>query len=299
VTALAIGAALVAGAGDVPARAGDELDVAKAAVLGVVEGVTEYLPVSSTGHLLVAQELMDVGSTDATEDAADTYAITIQSGAIAAVLVLYARRVRAVAAGLVGRDPEGRRVLHALVAAFVPAAVVGVTLESTIKDALFGAGPVVVAWAIGGVVILVEARWLRVRGTGTTPLEAITPRTAFVIGLAQVLALWPGTSRSFVTILAGLALGLSVAAALEFSFLLGLVTLGAATAYEAARNGDVLFEAYGVLEPAVGFVVAFVAAVVAVRWFVTYLARHGLELFGWYRLAAAALTTALVLTDVW
>jgi undecaprenyl-diphosphatase len=278
--------------------AGAELTTAKAIVLGVVEGVTEYLPVSSTGHLLVTEELLDVGETDATEDAADTYAITIQAGAILAVVLLYFRRLQSMVAGLAGRDPEGRRVLVALVIAFLPAAIVGVALEAQIKDHLFGVGPVIAAWAVGGVVILYAARWLRRRPPGHTVLEHITARDAVVIGAAQVIALWPGSSRSLVTILAALAIGLTMAAALEFSFLLGLATLTAATMFEALQHGDELVDTYGLLDPFIGFAVAFFSAVVAVRWLVGYLNRHGLELFGWYRIAIAALATVLVLTGV-
>ena len=278
--------------------AADELTPVKAAVLGVVEGITEYLPISSTGHLLVAQELLDVGATDETEDAADTYAITIQAGAILAVVVLYFARLRAMAAGLVGRDTDGRRVLLALVIAFVPAAVVGVVLEALIKDALFGVGPVIAAWIVGGVAILVLAPRLRQLGEQGHALELLTPRAALVIGAAQVVALWPGTSRSLVTIVAALFVGLSMGAALEFSFLLGLATLTAATLYELARNGGDLFDTFGVVNPLIGFVVAFVSAVLAVRWLVGYLDRHGLELFGWYRIGVAAIALGLVVGGV-
>lgn len=278
------------------AVAAAELDVAKAAVLGVIEGVTEFLPVSSTGHLLVAQELMGIGDTDATEDAADTYAITIQTGAILAVLLLYAGRVRAMGAGIVGRDATGRHVFVALAIAFLPAALVGFVADDALKDALFGPIPITIAWAVGGVVILLAARWLRRRGPGQVELDAIPLRTALMIGVAQVAALWPGTSRSLVTILAALALGLSVTASLEFSFLLGLATLGAATGYEAVRNGAELFDTYGTAELVVGFVTAFVAALIAVRWLVGYLDRHGLALFGWYRLGIAAVAAVLLAT---
>ncbi|MET1001948.1 MAG: undecaprenyl-diphosphate phosphatase [Acidimicrobiia bacterium] len=278
--------------------AADELTPVKAAVLGVIEGITEYLPISSTGHLLVAQELLDVGATDETEDAADTYAITIQAGAILAVVVLYFARLRAMAAGLVGRDTDGRRVLLAVVIAFVPAAVVGVVFEAFIKDALFGVGPIIAAWIVGGVAILVLAPRLRQLGERGHALELLTPRAALVIGAAQVIALWPGTSRSLVTIVAALFVGLSMGAALEFSFLLGLATLTAATLYELARNGGDLFETFGVVNPLIGFVVAFASAVLAVRWLVGYLDRHGLELFGWYRIGVAVIALGLVVGGV-
>ena len=281
------------------AVASRELTTAKAALLGLVEGLTEFLPVSSTGHLVVTERLIDVGRHPATKDAADTYTITIQAGAILAVLVLYWRRLEEMGRGLVGRDAPGRHLLGATLVAFVPAAVVGVALEKPIKDRLFGVWPVIVAWIIGGVVILVFARRLQERSRlHGVPLESLTIRAALLIGVAQCFALWPGTSRSLVTILAALVVGLSLPAAVEFSFLLGLLTLGAATAYDGLKHGKEMIDTYGLFHPLVGFVVAFVAAVVAIRWMVTYIGRHGLELFGWYRLAIAALALVLLATGV-
>jgi undecaprenyl-diphosphatase len=266
--------------------------------LGVVEGITEFLPISSTGHLIVTEDLINVGQRRATEDAAETYTITIQAGAILAVLVIYWNRVSAMARGLVGRDMTGRQLLIAIVVAFVPAALVAVVFEQPIKDRLFGVGPVIVAWMIGGIAILVFARLFRERTHGGRMLEALTLRDALIIGLAQCLALWPGTSRSLVTILAALALGYSLAGAVEFSFLLGVVTLGAATTYDALKNGQHMFDTYGVLDPAIGFVVAFVAAFLAVRWMIGYLNRHGIAIFGWYRIVVGAIALVLVATGV-
>jgi undecaprenyl-diphosphatase len=280
------------------AAASNELTAAKAALLGFVEGLTEFLPISSTGHLLVTEKLIDVGQHASTKDAADTYTITIQAGAILAVAVLYWRRLREMALGAAGRDVEGRRVLTGVFIAFIPAAIVGVLLEKAIRDRLFGVWPVIVAWAVGGVAILLFSRALHERGRFGLPLEAITVRAAIIIGLAQTVALWPGTSRSMVTILAALAVGLSTDAALEFSFLLGLLTLGAATAFEALKHGKELVDTYGVLNPMIGFVVAFVTALLAVRWMVGYVRRHGLAIFGWYRLAVAAVVLVLLATGV-
>ncbi|HET9728666.1 MAG TPA: undecaprenyl-diphosphate phosphatase [Acidimicrobiia bacterium] len=275
-----------------------ELTAAKAALLGLVEGVTEYLPISSSGHLIVTERLVDIGRHAQTKDAADTYTITIQAGSILAVLVVYWSRVVEMVRGLAGRDDEGRRLLTALAIAFVPAAIVGLVAEKVIKKHLFGVWPVVVAWIIGGIVILVLARPLHERARAGAPLEAITVRAAVLIGVAQCFALWPGTSRSLVTILAALAVGLTVTGAIEFSFLLGLVTLTAATGYDALKHGSEMFHTYGVLNPVIGFVVAFVAALVAIRWLLAYLQRHDLSIFGWYRLAIAAIAIILLATGV-
>jgi undecaprenyl-diphosphatase len=264
-----------------------------AIVLGVVEGLTEFLPVSSTGHLLVTGRVLGVDGTDAF----DSYAIAIQAGAILAVLALYRERIRSVLSGLAGRDASGRRLAVNLVVAFLPAAVIGLLLEDAIKSRLFQPWAIALAWAVGGVLILVTERRRPVGGHGRH-LDELTVRTALVIGFCQAFAMWPGTSRSLVTILAGLAVGLHVAAAVELSFLLGLVTLGAATVYETLNNGGVMLAEYGVARPMVGLLAALVSALAAVTWMVNRLQSHGLALFGWYRLAAAALLVVLVAAGI-
>jgi undecaprenyl-diphosphatase len=272
-----------------------ELTAGKAAVLGVVEGLTEYLPVSSTGHLEIAERLLDIGTTKKTKDAADTYTIVIQAGAILAVLVLFWGRIVKIVQGLFGRSEDGRRLLIALAVAFVPAAIVGIVGEKAIKSHLLKPVPIAAAWVVGAIAILVVgARLHRSAATGGRRLEELTTQDALIIGAAQVLALWPGTSRSLVTILAALVIGLSLSAAVEFSFLLGLLTLGAATFYDGAKHGKELVDTYGVANPLLGFVIAFVAALVAVRWMVTYLQRHDLTVFAWYRIAAAAVVVILL-----
>ncbi len=270
----------------------NELTVAKAVVLGLVEGITEYLPVSSTGHLHVTQRLLDIGETPETEAAADTYAITIQGGAIFAVLLLYRRRIADVFAGLIGRSESGRRVLVALLGAFAPAAAFGFVFDDTIKDNLLDVGPIAGAWIVGAAAI-----WFivpRVHRGGGAALDTITLRQTAIIGATQVLALWPGTSRSLVTIIAALAVGLSMAAAVEFSFLLGLVTLSAATLYDGAQNGSELIDTFGIATPLIGLAVAFISAVVAVRWMVDYLQRRDLRIFAVYRVLVAIAALALL-----
>jgi undecaprenyl-diphosphatase len=268
--------------------AGDLLSFPEAILLGIVEGITEFLPISSTGHLLVVSDLIGFGQGEAA-NAADTYAIAIQFGAILAVLALYRARVWSMVQGVTGRDAHGLSVLKALVAAFMPAAFLGVTLGDRIKDALFGPLPVAIAWAIGGLVLLV---WVP-RG-GSTSLHELTVRSALIIGVAQGIALWPGVSRSLVTLIAGLAIGLSLAAAIEFSFLLGLITLTAATVFDTARNGGELVDMFGIATPLVGVFTAFVTALIAVRWMVNYLGSRSLAIFGWYRLGIAAVAFALM-----
>jgi len=269
---------------------GGPLTPVKAVVLGAVEGVTEFLPISSTGHLLVTQRLLGLGD-GAGKTAADTYAIAIQLGAILAVVALYRDRVVQLLAGAVGRNEDGRRLLVRLLVAFAPAAFVGLVLSDLIKEHLFGPWPIVGAWAVGGIFLL----WWRPQ-PGSASLEEFTIRSAATIGVVQVLALWPGASRSLVTIVAALAIGATMSSALEFSFLLGLATLSAATLLDLAKNGDELLSSYGWLTPLLGMVVAFVTATWAMRWLVSYLRTQPLTIFGWYRLAAAAVTTALIVT---
>jgi undecaprenyl-diphosphatase len=285
-----------AGAAMVAAQTQDALSLGQAILFGLVEGLTEFLPISSTGHLLVLARVMDVGQSGASEDAIKSYEIAIQAGAILAVLGLYRHRFATMIEGVTGRSVDGRRVLVAVVIAFVPAALVGVVLEDTIKDVLFGVGPVIAAWLVGGILILVLTRMGVLAPRGGRMLEMLTPRDAVVIGVAQVVALWPGTSRSLVTIVAALLLGYSMAAAVEFSFLLGFVTLGAATAYSVLKDGQEMIDAFGLLTPLVGLVAAFLAAAASIKWMVGYLERHDLSAFGWYRIGLAAIVAIAVAT---
>ena len=267
-------------------------------VLGIVEGVTEFLPISSTGHLVITARILDLPTSGKAGDAMKSYEIAIQFGAILAVLALYRRRVQTMAEGLVGRSEEGRRVLIAVAIAFVPAAIVGVIGDKVIKDVLFGTWPVVVAWIVGGVAVIALSRAgsALVRSAIATS-RSITTRDAAIIGMAQVLALWPGTSRSLVTIVAALLIGISMSAAVEFSFLLGFVTLTAATGYEMLSSGKTMIDTFGIAIPLLGLVVAFVAAIVSIRWMVTYLSRHDLSIFGWYRIVVAIIVIVLVATN--
>jgi undecaprenyl-diphosphatase len=271
----------------------------QALILGIVEGLTEYLPVSSTGHLLLAQRAMGIGQSVS----ADAFAICIQAGAIVAVLGLYFRRVRQMVQGVLGQDSEGLRLALCVITAFLPAAAAGLVLEKPIKKYLFGGDawglwPTVLAWFVGGVAILAVTFWRhRKPGVGPTgkDLTALTWKLALVIGLIQCLAMWPGVSRSLVTIVGGLVVGLSLPAAVEFGFLLGVVTLGAATAYDGLKHGREMLESFGPTALVFGFLGAWVSAVLAVKWMVAFLNRHGMQIFGYYRIALAVVVTILLL----
>ena len=285
------------------------LTTTQAVVLGIVEGLTEYLPVSSTGHLLLAEKILGIGEDpdqspgqrERAKEAVDAYTICIQAGAILAVLWLYFGRVKQILRGVVGMDAAGRRLLLNVTAGFLPAAFLGLLFNKVIKTYLFGPWPVVVAWLLGGLAIVVVSRRQRTQSPGENPgnrLDDLTWRMALIIGFAQCIAMWPGVSRSLVTIVGGLLVGLTMEAAVEFSFLLGVVTLGAATAYDTLQHGSLMLQTFDHFSLIVGVVVAFIAAVISVKWMVRYLSRHGLEIFGYYRVLIAATTTFLLATQL-
>lgn len=290
------------------------MTILDAAILGLVEGVTEYLPVSSTGHLIIASSLLGLDEPERTKAAVDAFTIVVQGGAILAVLGLYWPRVLRMLAGLAGKDPAGLRLAVNILVAFLPAAVLGVLLNDWIEARLFNPAAVLTALALGGVFMIALDR-LKVRPMRRADerldagaqdpetehhrghdLDELTWRGALAIGLLQCVAMWPGTSRSMMTIAGGVLVGLRPRAAAEFSFLLGLPTLGGACVYALAKNLSEsreagtpdMFETLGLVPIAVGLAVATVSAVVAVRWLVGFLNRHGLEVFGWYRLALCA-----------
>jgi undecaprenyl-diphosphatase len=266
------------------------MDLLQALILGLVEGITEYLPVSSTGHLLIAQRLLGIPA----GEAANSYAIAIQAGAILAVLGIYRQRVGHMLLGLVGKDPAGLRLALCIIVAFLPAALLAVLFDDQIEHYLFGVKPVIAAWIAGGAAILLLSPWIKAHREGKA-LGELNLRGALVIGLLQCLAMWPGTSRSLVTILGGLLVGLSLSAAVEFAFLLGVLTLGAATAYTALKHGSGMITAYGLPVLLAGFVMAWISAAIAVKWMVAYLNRHGLAVFAWWRFAAAGIAALLLL----
>lgn len=264
----------------------------QAALLGLVEGLTEYLPVSSTGHLLLTQRAMGLeGGSDS-----NAFAICIQLGAILAVFALYRSRVAQMLRGIAGREAVGRRLFVSLCVAFVPAAIIGYLFDDKIEEHLFGLWPVAIAWLAGGAFLL----WLSQRKLGQQgrSLESMAWTSAAIIGLCQCAAMWPGVSRSLATIAGGLLCGLSFAAAIEFSFLLGLLTLGAATAYKGLQHGSSLVENFGVLNLAIGLSVAFIAAILSVKWMVRSLNSRSLAFFGGYRIVLSMIVAVALIKGI-
>jgi undecaprenyl-diphosphatase len=277
---------------EVPSAA-PTMSLPRAAVLGAVEGITEFLPVSSTGHLLIVERLFGSAGSAGEKDASDAYAIVIQLGAILAVFLVSFGTIRRMILGIFGKDRKGLQLAGYLVVSFVPAAVIGLIFEDWLKQYLFDPWHVAIAWLVGGIFILAV---MRKKGSeGGLAAEDLGWRKALVIGLIQCFALWPGVSRSLATMAGGMLLGLSVSAAVEYSFLLGLVTLGAATIYEGIRNGHQIVQYFGVVSPLVGLLVAAVTAFIAVKWMVSYLRNRSPAVFGWYRIAIGAAVTILII----
>ena len=251
-------------------------------LLGIVEGLTEFLPVSSTGHLILASELLGY---DASVWA--MFNVVIQLGAILAVVVLYWRTFWAVGMGLLRREPTSWRFLRNLLLAFIPAAIIGLVLHDYI-ELLLGA-PKVVAWALiaGGVAILVIERFIqagRFHGIADIPVGRVLG-----IGLIQCVAMIPGVSRSGATIMGALTLGVERRTAAEFSFFLAIPTMLGATTLELLKKGDqITSAAVGWDSIALGFIISFIVALLVIRWFVGIVSRHGFAPFAWYRIVAGA-----------
>jgi undecaprenyl-diphosphatase len=247
-----------------------------ALILGIVEGLTEFLPVSSTGHLILAGDLLGFN-----DERGKLFEIVIQSGAILAVCWEYRERLARVIGGL-PRDPVAQRFALNLAIAFLPLAILGLLFGKAIKASLFNPVAVATAFIVGAFVILwAEKRKHTIR---VTEVDDLSPADALKLGLAQALALIPGTSRSGATIIGGLLFGLSRKAATEFSFFLAIPTLLAATAYQLWKERHLLaFDDIGMW--AVGFVASFVSAFLCVRWLLRFISTHDFTAFAWYRIA--------------
>ncbi len=249
----------------------------EAAILGLVEALTEFLPVSSTGHLIIAAEILNFDGPPG-----KVFEIVIQTGAILAVLLLYFRRFWDVLLGLKD-DPGARRFVMAIALAFLPAAVIGVAAHKYIKAYLFNPTVVGLALVLGGVAILVIERMRPV--PTVNQIENFTPRLALGIGFVQCIAMIPGVSRSGATILGALLMGVTRRAAAEFSFFLAVPTLAGAAVYDLYKNrADLSADGMGLI--AVGFVTAFLGSLWVIRWFVGFVSRHGFAPFAWYRIVA-------------
>ena len=301
-----------------------KLSYTDATLLGLVEGLTEYLPVSSTGHLILMNSQLGLDGDTPIRDqrgeyiwvkesadsaarpytigeASYAYVIVIQAGAIAAVIILYWKTILQIALGCVGRNPSGRKLAINLICAFFPAAVIGLLLNDLIEAKLGdNTNAVAGALVVGALVMLLVERWRKnnkkvaVKSETYTNLDDLTKCQSIMIGFFQCIAMWPGTSRSMATIVGGYIAGLSPKHAAEFSFLLGLITLSAASGYKIVSDGEHMIKSLEIRPVLLGCLVAFISAVLAVKWFVSYLSKNGLVIFAWYRIALAIAVVLLL-----
>ncbi|MBA4175731.1 MAG: undecaprenyl-diphosphatase [Leptothrix sp. (in: Bacteria)] len=273
----------------------DPVLLIKAALMGVVEGLTEFLPISSTGHLILAGSLLDF-----TGETAKVFDVAIQTGAMFAVVWQYRQRLLATVRG-VASDPVAQRFVRNVFVAFLPAAFLGLTLGQLVKAHLFKPVPVALAFIVGGIAILIVERWHHKRfgerdleGTRRARVETVDDMgtlDALKVGLLQCLALIPGTSRSGATIIGAMTLGFSRRCAAEFSFYLGIPTLMAAGAYSVWKQRDAL-HLHDLPMFAVGLVVSFFSALLCIRWLIRYVATHDFKVFAWYRIAFGLIVLA-------
>ena len=258
----------------------------KAVILGIVEGLTEFLPISSTGHLILTSSLLGWD-----DEKASVFAIAIQTGAILAVIWYYRERIGKVLAGLTSDRVQQRFALNIIIA-FLPAAVLGVLFSKLIKTYLFGPVPVAVALVVGGLIIfLVEKRQENIKPR-ITDIDSLTAVDALKLGLAQAFALIPGTSRSGSTIIGGMIFGLSRQVATEFSFYLAIPTLIGASVYDTWKSRDLL-SAGDIPLFAVGTIFAFFSALACVHWLIRFVASNSFRVFAWYRVIFGLLILAV------
>lgn len=265
------------------------MDLLHATILGIVEGLTEFVPVSSTGHLILAGHWLGLGQ-GADKEAIDAFDIVIQAGAWLACVLYYAPLLRKRVGELQSPEPvprlRARNLLIALAVSFLPVMIVGLLLRKKIKALLFGPGPVAVALLVGGVVMILADRLLARRNK--KDLDAIDVPTAAGIGLAQCFSLIPGTSRSMATMVGAMFLGLEVQAAADFSFLLAIPVLGAATLYELLKSWHDLVTYVGPVAMTIGLIASFLTGWASIAGFLRFIAMFGLVPFGVYRIGLAA-----------
>lgn len=286
-----------------------------AIILGLVEGITEFLPVSSTGHLILANEFLGLNEDTILKDknslsiqnesgekftlknAADAYAIMIQFGAILAVALIYRNDLMKMLLGFVGKDKYGRKLFINIIVAFIPAVILGLLLGDLIESYLFGVIPVIIALAVGAFLMLLTQKIYDgnvIKHKNFSKLEDVTIRQSLLIGILQCLAMWPGTSRSMMTILGGYFVGLKPADSAKFSFLLGLITLGAASIYKTFKDGEAILQNISTLPLLLGLFVAFLSSALSVKWLVGFLNKRGLIPFAWYRILIATILSVML-----
>lgn len=276
-------------------------------ILGLVQGITEFLPISSTGHLIISNHAL--GLTEQTpikkstgetllkkdgvtpyslNDAANAYSIIIQGGTILAIVIIYWRRIISILRGIIGQSSQGRLCARNILIAFAPSIAAGLLLEDWIDNYLFHPKTVIFALIAGAILILVTEKYHKKSKNNHTDIQDLTPKQSLAIGLMQCVAMWPGTSRSMMTLLGGYLVGLPPIKAAEFSFLLGLVTLCSASIYKTYTQGAYLVEVLSIGPTLFGCLIAFISGAFAVKWLISYISSHSLKIFAWYRICMGA-----------
>jgi undecaprenyl-diphosphatase len=308
----------------VKSASASELRSRDSIILGLVEGVTEFLPISSTGHLIITSELLGLEDDTPLADssgqplwykkpsvknpdgepltrklAIDTYTVVIQAGAIVAVVLIFWSQLFGILRGLMGKNSAGLRLLRNIIVACIPAVTLGLTVGKLIDTYLFSIEAVVVALISGAVLMFAAERWRKQQPATNSNFEPadLSLRQSFGIGLMQCFALWPGMSRSMVTMVGGYFCGLSPARSAEFSFLVGLPILTGAACLKFYKAGPAMIEVLGASSVIIGSLVAACTAALAVKFLVRYLARHGLGVFAVYRIVLAAILGAWFLLN--
>ena len=270
----------------------DILLLIKSIIMGIIEGLTEFLPISSTGHLIIFGKLLAFEQAIGSKDLADTFEVFIQLGSILAVVVFFARDLISQIQRALQGDKPARNLLLNVMIAFVPAAAVGFLFRNVIKAYLFSPLSVALAMIVGGIIILIVERMTH--RNETQQLESVNTKQALGIGIAQIASLWSGMSRSASTLVGGLLMGLDRATALRFSFYLSIPTLVIASLYDLVKSREFIT---GAALPAfgVGLIVSFVVALAVIKFFLSYVARHNLVPFAWYRIVVGILVLAYFL----
>ncbi|MDR2769299.1 MAG: undecaprenyl-diphosphate phosphatase [Puniceicoccales bacterium] len=273
------------------------LDVSHACALGFTQGITEFLPVSSTGHMILVNELFLKSSTDylgkplnSTQIALNHYMVCIQLGTIWVLLLFYRREIKKMFAGLMGKNNAGLRLAFHVAVAFVPVGLLGFIGGDWIQTHLYNRSCVLAAVLVGGMLIFFVENYRKHQQIRWT-LDNMPTKVALGIGLFQLIALWPGFSRSLATIIGGVVLGMSLVQSVHFSFLLGLLTSAVATGYKFLKSGSEMLQHLDVISMLMGVMIAFAVGMITIHAFLGYLKKNGLSLFGYYRLGLAVIFT--------
>ncbi len=264
----------------------DFIDILKAVFLGLIEGLTEFIPVSSTAHLLIASKIINFQSISN-----NIFEVVIQLGAILAICVLYRKKIFDLIFKIKERSQQ--KFILNVTLAFLPAAVIGVAIHDLIKTYLFSSSVIAIALIVGGILMIIIDRNPKEQNSKITDLDEITPKTAFFIGLFQCIAMIPGTSRSGATIIGGLLLGLGRKTATEFSFFLAIPTIAGASVYDFFKNSSELTSSnlYLIL---IGLVVSFLSALFVIKWFINFVSKHSFVSFGIYRIIIGILVLLFI-----